>query len=133
MISRLSSAYLVSLFDSQGAKCRLRHGHVLISDGIQAELTDVLTRRKFDRYVSQEKRVRFLASFLSLATPFTVMGTVKICRDPKDDKFLDLAISGKADYIVSGDDDLLVLHPFHGTAILTPVEFLQQITIERNP
>jgi len=111
----------------------LRHGHVLISDGIQAELTDVLTRRKFDRYVSQEKRVRFLASFLSLATPFTVMGTVKICRDPKDDKFLDLAISGKADYIVSGDDDLLVLHPFHGTAILTPVEFLQQITIERNP
>ena len=42
------------------------------------------------------------------------------CRDPKDDKFLELALNGKATHIVSGDEDLLVLHPFRGIPILTP-------------
>jgi predicted nucleic acid-binding protein len=45
------------------------------------------------------------------------------CRDPKDDKFLELAVNGKATCIVSGDDDLLVLNAFRGVAILTPQEF----------
>ena len=46
------------------------------------------------------------------------------CRDAKDNKFLELAVSGKADCIVSGDADLLVLNPFRGIPILTPREFL---------
>jgi predicted nucleic acid-binding protein len=48
------------------------------------------------------------------------------CRDPKDDKFLELAIAGKASHIISGDQDLLMLSPFHGVAILTPVDFLRE-------
>lgn len=47
-------------------------------------------------------------------------------RDPTDDKFLELAISGKAEFLVTGDEDLLVLHPFQDTAILTPSDFLAQ-------
>jgi predicted nucleic acid-binding protein len=50
--------------------------------------------------------------------------SVKECRDPKDDKFLELAISGGASYIVSGDADLLTLHPFRGIAVITPQDFL---------
>jgi hypothetical protein len=46
------------------------------------------------------------------------------CRDPKDNKFLELAVSGKATCIVSGDSDLLVLNPFRGVAIMTPPEFV---------
>jgi predicted nucleic acid-binding protein len=55
---------------------------------------------------------------------------VRACRDIKDDKFLELAVSGRASYIIMGDSDLLVLHPFRNTAIVTPAEFLQAIEKE---
>lgn len=120
----VSAVLLEDSVPAQAVAAALRMGEILISDSQQAELSEVLTRRKFDRYVSQEKRVRFLTNLLSLATRVIVTGSVHICRDPKDDRFLDLALSGKADYLVSGDGDLLVLHPFRGTAILTPSDFL---------
>lgn len=50
--------------------------------------------------------------------------TIKICRDPKDDKLLELASSGKADFLVTGDNDMLVLNPFRGIEIITPRDFL---------
>ena len=46
------------------------------------------------------------------------------CRDPKDNQFLELAVNGQADFIVTGDEDLLVLHPFRAIPILTPRDFL---------
>ena len=46
------------------------------------------------------------------------------CRDPTDDKFLELAVSGNADLILSGDKDLLTLHPFRGIPIVTPAAFV---------
>ena len=55
-----------------------------------------------------------------------VIEVVTDCRDPKDNKFLELALIGKATHIVSGDEDLLVLHPFRGISILTPQSFLAQ-------
>jgi uncharacterized protein len=58
------------------------------------------------------------------------MDTIRACRDAKDDKFLELAVSGRAAYIISGDDDLLVLHPFRGIAIMTAAEFLQATEAE---
>ena len=51
------------------------------------------------------------------------------CRDPKDNKFLELAVAGKADCIVTGDKDLLELHPFRNIRIITPKEFLTQFNI----
>lgn len=48
------------------------------------------------------------------------------CRDPKDNKFLSLALSGHADIIVSGDSDLLVLHPYNGIQILGVREFVER-------
>lgn len=101
-----------------------RHGEVLTSTDTLAELKEVLTRKKFDRYVSEDKRLRFLANFLHLSTPIRITKPVVACRDPKDDKFLALAVSGGAEYLVSGDMDLLTLHPFHGVSIVTPTDFL---------
>lgn len=49
---------------------------------------------------------------------------ITICRDPKDNKFLELAIAGKADVIVTGDEDLVVLDPFEGIPVIQPSEFL---------
>jgi uncharacterized protein len=51
---------------------------------------------------------------------------ITICRDPKDDKFLELAVSGRATCIVTGDSDLLALNPFRGIAITTPQAFLKE-------
>ncbi len=56
-----------------------------------------------------------------------IQETVRVCRDPKDDKFLELAVNGRADCIVSGDDDLLVPNPFRGVDVLTPSDFLDAI------
>ena len=53
---------------------------------------------------------------------------VSACRDPKDDKFLELALSGAATHLISGDDDLLALHPVRGVAILSPHDFIAERT-----
>ena len=66
----------------------------------------------------------YLAAFIRDANVVEVTERLTECRDPKDDKFLELAISGNATCIVSGDDDLLVLNPFRGVVILTPQEFI---------
>jgi len=59
----------------------------------------------------------------SKAELITIVERITACRDPTDDKFLELAVNGRADMIVTGDLDLLVLHPFRGIPILTPVAF----------
>ena len=56
---------------------------------------------------------------------------VTACRDPKDDKFLEIAVAGEADVIVSGDQDLLVLHPFAGIPIVPPNAFLRMLDEEQ--
>jgi predicted nucleic acid-binding protein len=52
---------------------------------------------------------------------------IAVCRDPKDDKFLELAVNGRADVVVSGDADLLSLDPFRGIPIETPAAFLRRV------
>lgn len=52
---------------------------------------------------------------------------INICRDPSDDLVLECAVSGRADWIVTGDQDLLVLHPFRGISIVSPQEFLRRL------
>jgi uncharacterized protein len=84
-------------------------------------------RPKFDRYVDDATRRRFLADLAGVADWVAVTGVVRACRDPEDDKFLETAINGEADCIVSGDADLLVLDPFEGVRILTPRQFLETV------
>lgn len=99
-------------------------GIVLASADTIDELDEVLRRPKFNRYLREEERLLFLAAFIRDAKVVEVTERLAECRDPKDDKFLELAVSGNATCIVSGDDDLLVLNPFRGVAILTPQGFM---------
>jgi putative PIN family toxin of toxin-antitoxin system len=99
-------------------------GVLLVSDVTLQELTQVLMRPRFDRYISQESRQRFLALLAGVARSVHITRHFQACRDPKDDAFLDLAFNGQARSLVTGDQDLLVLGTFHGTAILTPEQFL---------
>jgi putative PIN family toxin of toxin-antitoxin system len=97
---------------------------VLLSVPIELELNDVFSREKFDKYVSRFERLTFLATLIRQCEVVDVTTTIRECRDPKDDKFLELAVDGYADFIISSDDDLLVLHPFRGIQIMTPRTFL---------
>jgi len=99
-------------------------GRLLVSDKTIAELDDVLRRPKFDKYVSEARRLEFLSALVQEAEVIDVVDVVTHCRDPKDNKFLELALSGKGTHIVTGDSDLLVLHPYRGITIVSPQSFL---------
>lgn len=106
----------------------LLHHLLLTSPETYAELEHTLLLPKFNRFVSLEKRQRFLLTFLFAARMIDVHTTITVCRDPKDNKFLELAVDGKADSIITGDKDLLALHPFGGIAIFTPRSFLDHLS-----
>lgn len=102
----------------------LNEGVLLVSDETLAEIVEVLSRPKFDRYVSVADRQHFLELLGGVARRVPVTHQMAICRDPRDDKFLHVALNGEADALVTGDADLLVLHPLHGIEILSPADFL---------
>lgn len=103
----------------------LEHGTLLISSSLIEELSDVLSRDKFDRYISREDRERFLESLIREAELVEICEAVQECRDPMDDHVLGLAISGNASYIVTGDSDLLIMDPFRGVRIVTPSKLFE--------
>lgn len=99
-------------------------GIILYSENTILELNQVLHRQKFDKYLTEEEREQFLIKFIQKSTKIKITETITICRDAKDNKFLELAVSGNADFIITGDQDLLVLHPFRDIEIITVSEFL---------
>ena len=97
---------------------------VVVSEASVEELADVLSRKKFDRYVSLQDREEFLRRLLQVTTIVPVLSEITDCRDPKDNRFLALALDSESDCIVSGDDDLLALNPWRGIEIVSPRAFL---------
>ena len=87
-------------------------------------MLSVARRERFRRYVTMEQSERFTRDLLTYAEYTAVDRHITACRDQKDDKFLEVAVNGQANCIVTGDDDLLVLDPFEGIPILTPDGFL---------
>ena len=100
-------------------------GDMLVSDSTLSELAQVLARPKFDKYLSPEDRKRFFTLIAPLCIKIDIVQTITACRDPKDNKFLELAINGSADFILSGDKDLLAIHPFQGIPIYKPAQYLE--------
>lgn len=92
------------------------------------ELIEKLLLPKFDRYVSRERREALLQRVASVVEIIHVVQHVRASRDPKDDKFLEAAVNGRANVLVSGDRDLLDLNPFRGIAIITPADYLVRET-----
>lgn len=98
-------------------------GVLLVSESTLNELADVLSRPKFDRYISLEDRQAFFRLFSRMYERVNIVYPVNACRDPKDNQFLEVAVNGGASMIITGDADLLVLHPFQGISILTAAKF----------
>ncbi len=85
-------------------------GLLIFSEDTFLEFELVLFRKKFDKYFSKEERLQIVEKLHDDAFFVPVTSNIRLCRDPKDDKFLDLAIDTDASCIITGDKDLLVLH-----------------------
>ena len=106
------------------AAVRLAEPHEMLkSQATERQLFDVVSRPYFAPLIGHETRA-WLRKLMSGAELVAISERIIACRDPTDDKFLELAINGHADVIISGDRDLLTLHPFRGIPIVTPREFV---------
>jgi putative PIN family toxin of toxin-antitoxin system len=103
---------------------------VAASEATMAELLDVLARPRLARFIDPDLRDEVLSLLDTYGVFFAPTERVADCRDPKDDKYLELALAAGADRIVSGDADLLVLHPWRGVRILRPAEYLAEAEVE---
>jgi putative PIN family toxin of toxin-antitoxin system len=98
---------------------------LILSQEVEDEYREVIFRPKFDRFVSVERRQRILDIVIVAAERVEPNEAVRECRDPKDDKYLALAATGRADVIVSSDArHLRSMHPWRGIPILSPADFL---------
>ena len=103
------------------------HATLIFSAATRDELLDVMAREKFDRYVAAEARERAVTIFVRDSEMVTPRRFFHVCRDPKDDKFLDAAYAGKVDCLISGDADLHALGAFEGIPILTAARYLADV------
>ncbi len=116
----ISALLFKSSVPFRGLELAEKQGIILYSEATLKELERVLNRSKFDKYLSQEERRVFLLKFVTASQLVNITETIAVCRDEKDNKFLELAVSGNANMIITGDLDLLVLNPFQSIEILTP-------------
>ena len=110
----------------QALRLALSLGDILVSDATLTELATVINRPKFDKYISKPARRKFFEVLAPLCIKVEIIQTMQASRDPKDDKFLEVAINGSADFILTRDTDLLELHPFHEIPIYSPSQFLEK-------
>lgn len=101
----------------------------LYSAAMLDEVLDVFSRPHFQRryHISPADIEALFVLLQAAGEPVIPRVKVTDCRDPKDNKFLEAALAGRADCVISGDDDLHVLHPWRGIEILTPAQVIQQL------
>jgi uncharacterized protein len=97
---------------------------VIYSADTISELEGKLATAKLQKYVPSEEATVFLDALRRDAVLVDVSASVRASRDPKDDKFIALAAAGGADFLVTGDKDLLVIGVYKDTRIVTPSQFL---------
>jgi putative PIN family toxin of toxin-antitoxin system len=103
-----------------------RRGVLLKSLATEQQLFEVLARPYFASLIDPETRT-WLKKLMGAAELVIISERIAACRDPTNDKFLELAVNGHADLIVSGDADLLVLNPFREIPIVTPAMYVQSV------
>ena len=122
----ISAALLVNSKPYFAFEKAIKEGQILGSEEILDELEEVLSRNKFDKYITLDQRKLFYTLIVHYIKIIEITERITASRDSKDDKFLELAVNGNAQFIVTGDKDLLVLNPFRKIEILTVDNFLDK-------
>jgi putative PIN family toxin of toxin-antitoxin system len=106
---------------------------LLYADPLLEELAAKLALPRIrDKYQVSDQDVETILALILLRGELVIPERrITACRDPKDDVVLEVAVSGHADFIVTGDRDLLVLHLFQGIPIVEPFEFLHALESTR--
>lgn len=126
----IDSNTLVSgfVFKSKKPSDVLRHclskGKIIVSSDLLEEHRAVLLDEKFEPFLPKATREAALSLFVSNCELAIPNEKIVACRDASDNKILELAVAAKAVCIITGDKDLLELHPFRGIPILSPSDFL---------
>lgn len=102
-------------------------GVIALSDAVYGEIAEVLTRPKFARVLTEDRRREILELLAAAALWVEPTETVGDCRDAKDNRYLELALAARASVIVSGDEDLVVLDLWRGVRVLRPGRFLTEL------
>jgi len=100
---------------------------LIFSDELIEEFVDVVSRPKFKKYFSKRDIEKILEYFDQFGELTKVTSDLKICRDEKDNFLLSLSVVSDADYLISGDKDLLVLEKIGETKIMTFTDFIEHI------
>ncbi|HOY49230.1 MAG TPA: putative toxin-antitoxin system toxin component, PIN family [Flavobacteriales bacterium] len=98
---------------------------LLFSDELLEEFIDVACRPKFRKYFTTEDLIKLLFIIEQNAEFIQVESELAICRDPKDNFLLALALEGKATHLLTGDKDLTELEKIGGTVIIPLTEYLK--------
>jgi putative PIN family toxin of toxin-antitoxin system len=100
---------------------------LLFSNELIEEFVEVIRKPKFKKYFTARESELLLQKMHSIAVFVKVTSNIKICRDPKDDFLLSLAVDGLATHLITGDKDLLVLGKFQNTEIIALTDYLFSI------
>ena len=127
-----NNLHISSLFSPMGPPAQvillcIEHYVGLRSSETRAELDRKLNEPKFTARFPPAVLAEVERTFIDFFVHVEVDTVITACRDPKDDKFLALALDGQADVIVTGDQDLLILHPWRGIPVLSPRDFLDTL------
>ena len=119
---------LISAALTKGAPFRIvehliKNNALIFSKETISKLSSRVTQPKFEKYVSAEDREAYVNNLILSADLVIIDNLIQGCRDRDDDKFLETAVKGDAQYIISGDQDLLTMHRFEGIDIVTAQEF----------
>lgn len=101
-----------------------KHAILVFSQELIEEFLEVARRPKFRRFFSAADIEELLETISDYADFVNVHSHIEVCRDAKDNFLLSLSLDGEADFLLTGDKDLLDLTKFGGTAIVTITEFL---------
>jgi putative PIN family toxin of toxin-antitoxin system len=101
--------------------------HCLLKSRVTEQQLFEVVARPYIATVIPGDTLAWLRKLMAAAELVTITERIAVCRDPTDDKFLDLAVNGRADLIISGDADLLTLSPFRGIPVLSPAAFMQLV------
>ena len=126
----ISAALIDQSVSARALNHGVGYGQLIATEQTFAELTGKLLATKCDRYVSRATRETLLRRLQPIIEMVPVIQVVRVCRDPRDDMFLEAAVNGRAEVVVTGDKDLLALHPFSGIAIVTPSDYLALVEPE---
>ena len=122
----ISAALIGNSINAKALYHALNTGRIVVSAAVLSEFAEVIFRKKFDKYFLSDEERHEAVDFIAInALLYSPKININACRDPKDNKFLELAIAAEASCIITGDQDLLVLHPFDAIPIISAIDFLK--------